>query len=180
MKLRILTAADLDMILVWRNAPLVRENMYTTHVISACEHAAWFERVREDETKRYFVFENNGIACGVVGFVDVDSRSRRSSWAFYASTSAPRGTGSKMEYLAMEYAFNEMNLHKLHCEVLGFNQAVVKLHLSFGFNLEGTLRKHHYDGVNYHDIIQLGIMDDEWRQQRLIVRRKLRLDEVSI
>lgn len=179
MQLRPLTEADLDTILAWRNAPSVRENMYTNHVISPDEHCAWFNRVRNDNTKRYLVFERNGDARGIIGFTAIDTHQKRSSWAFYASPDAPRGTGSAMEYAALEYAFAELGLHRLHCEVLDFNHAVIKLHQSFGFTLEGTLRAHHYDGERYCDVVLLGILNDEWQQQRPTIRRKLRLDKVD-
>lgn len=41
-----------------------------------------------------------------------------------------------MEYLALEYAFKDMGLHKLFCEVLAFNAPVIKLHQKFGFKIE--------------------------------------------
>lgn len=179
MQLRTLTDADLEMILAWRNAPSVRQNMYTTHVISPHEHRAWFERMRADDTKRYFVFERDGIAHGVIGFTAINAHSRRSSWGFYASPDAPRGTGSLMGYLALDHAFNDLRLHRLHCEVLDFNHASIRMHQSLGFAVEGTLRGHHYDGERYCDVILLGILEDEWQQQRSAIRRRLRLDEVD-
>ncbi|WP_267939196.1 UDP-4-amino-4,6-dideoxy-N-acetyl-beta-L-altrosamine N-acetyltransferase [Paraburkholderia flagellata] len=179
MHIRPLTQADLDMILSWRNAPAVRQNMYTSHEISPEEHRAWFARVEGDNTKRYFVFERDGVGRGVIGFTAIDTNNKRSSWAFYASPDAPRGTGSAMEYLALEYAFNELALLRLHCEVLDFNRAVIQLHQSFGFTIEGTLREHHYNGERYCDVVLLGILNDEWQQRRAAIRQKLRLDEVA-
>lgn len=182
MKLRALTDEDLEMILVWRNELLVRKNMYTSHLISPAEHRSWYARVKADATKRYFIFESGGVASGVVGFTDFDARSGRSSWAFYAAPGVPRGTGSKMEYLALEQAFSGFGLHKLFCEVLAFNHLVIKLHQSFGFKMEGILREHHLDddGEHYHDVYQLGILDREWREQRPAIRKKLKLNEVDL
>lgn len=179
MNLRALTSEDLEMILVWRNDPLVRKNMYTSHVISPAEHRNWYARVKEDATKSYFVFENGGVPSGVVGFMDIDAVARRSSWAFYAAPGVLRGTGSKMEYLALEHAFGRMGLYKLHCEVLAFNPLVIRMHQSFGFKVEGILREHHRDSEGYHDVYQLGILDREWEEQHLVIRRKLKLKEVD-
>jgi UDP-4-amino-4,6-dideoxy-N-acetyl-beta-L-altrosamine N-acetyltransferase len=177
--LRRLTEQDLDMILAWRNAPAVRQNMYTSRLISLDEHRAWFERLHDDDSRQYFIFERDGVARGVVGFTQISRASRRASWAFYASPDAPRGTGSLMEFCALEHAFSELALHRLDCEVLDFNLAVVRLHQTFGFKVEGTLRAHHFDGTRYCDVVLLGILEEEWDQQRGSIRQRLRLKEVT-
>ncbi|HCG6982496.1 UDP-4-amino-4,6-dideoxy-N-acetyl-beta-L-altrosamine N-acetyltransferase [Vibrio parahaemolyticus] len=170
-----LASEDLEMILEWRNAPEVRSNMYTTHEISLEEHKAWFSRLKEDETKAYFLAILNGEPVGVVGFSEINLVQGISTWAFYASPSAPRGTGSLMEYYALEFAFNYLKLHKLRCEVLGFNTVVVKLHKKFGFVEEGRHRDAFFDGNDYHDIVHLGIFAQEWENVKSNLRTKLKL-----
>jgi UDP-4-amino-4,6-dideoxy-N-acetyl-beta-L-altrosamine N-acetyltransferase len=166
---------DLELILEWRNAPEVRSNMYTRHEISLDEHRAWFERVNQDDSKVYFLVKLNDEPVGVVGFSEINLVYRVATWAFYASPFAPRGTGSLMEYHALEYAFEELNLHKLRCEVLGFNQVVVKLHKKFGFVEEGVLRDAFYDGQSYHNIIHLGIFSQEWKDVKGELKTKLKI-----
>ena len=164
------------MILEWRNEPAVRKNMYTSHEISLDEHRSWFGMLMKDETKAYFVFILDSIPVGVVGFSEIDPITKIATWAFYASPEAPRGTGSLMEYYALEYAFNELKLYKLRCEVLGFNQMVVKLHTKYGFVIEGQLREAHYSEGEYHDIVHLGIFSQEWQEQRDKMKQKLRIE----
>src|SRR5690606_38648738 len=108
----------LQTILNWRNAPAVRRNMYTRHEISLEEHLAWWKNVGSREDQLYFIYEYKNTPFGVVAFTQISNRDKNASWAFYASPEAPRGTGSRMEYLALEYAFKSLKLHKLHCEVL--------------------------------------------------------------
>lgn len=167
---------DLEMILNWRNAPEVRMNMYTNHEISLEEHISWFERIRIDLSKKYFIARLNNEPIGVVGFYDINEISKISDWAFYASQNAPRGSGALMEYAALEYAFSSLKLYKLKCEVLGFNSAVVKLHTKFGFHIEGTHRDAFYDGSKYHNIIHLGIFSNEWNSIKNTLKAKLKLD----
>ncbi|MCG9790049.1 UDP-4-amino-4,6-dideoxy-N-acetyl-beta-L-altrosamine N-acetyltransferase [Vibrio mediterranei] len=167
---------DLENILEWRNDPNIRSNMYTSHEISWEEHLAWFERLKEDSTKQYFVVKIAGESVGVVGFSEINVVKGIATWAFYASPQAPRGTGSLMEYFALEHAFSELNLHKLRCEVLGFNKTVVKLHKKFGFKEEGVLRSAFHDGDTYYDIVHLGIFASEWNDIRENMKAKLRLN----
>src|SRR5690554_5898380 len=117
--------------LSWRNHPAVRANMYTRHPISRNEHLAWWKNTAGRDDCAYFMYERVGTPLGIVGFTELDRTNANCSWAFYASPEAPRGTGSRMEYLALEYAFGTLRLHKLYCEVLAFNSGVITLHQKF-------------------------------------------------
>ena len=172
-KLRNIQTEELSLILSWRNEPKVRENMYTKHKISLDEHLAWWKTVQNSDNQQYFMYELNAIALGVVSFNQIDMQNHNSSWAFYASPEAPKGTGTKMEFLALNYAFTELSLHKLCCEVLAFNTPVIKLHKKFGFQIEGILRDHHKNGESFIDIYKLGILSDEWTHKRDSMKAKL-------
>lgn len=160
--IRAIRDEELEVILEWRNSPNVRNNMYTRHPISLEEHLAWWERTQNDPSRRYFVYEIDGEINGVVGFTEIDLENSNASWAFYASPTAPRGTGSQMEFLALEYAFNELKLHKLHCEVLEINMPVVRLHEKFGFKIEGILCEHHKIDERFVSIYKLAIFSKAW------------------
>jgi UDP-4-amino-4,6-dideoxy-N-acetyl-beta-L-altrosamine N-acetyltransferase len=160
--LRAIKPEELELMLSWRNAPSVRANMYTRHEISLSEHAAWWERIHTRADQQYFMYEYQGTPLGIVAFNGIDEANQNSSWAFYASPDAPKGTGSRMEYLALEHAFSGIQLHKLCCEVLGFNTPVIKLHEKFGFKVEGILREQHKMDDAFVDIFRLGILAAEW------------------
>jgi len=67
-----------------------------------------------------------------------------------------------MEYLALNMAFFELNLHKLNCEVLDINPAVINMHKKVGFTIEGTFREDHFNGERYCDIVRFGMLAHEW------------------
>jgi UDP-4-amino-4,6-dideoxy-N-acetyl-beta-L-altrosamine N-acetyltransferase len=171
--LRDIQENELNLMLSWRNNEMVRSNMYTRHIISLDEHMAWWERTQKRVDQRYFMFEQNGKPAGIVGFMGIDPANHNSFWAFYASPDAPAGTGSRMEFLALEHAFETMQLHKLHCEVLAFNQKVIKLHQKFGFKTEGIFRAHHFINGSYVDVYRLGIMSSEWKEIRPLIHKKI-------
>ena len=173
--LKPLTTDDAEMILGWRNAPEVRKNMYSTHEITIEEHLNWIAKLSEDKSRKYFVFFRNGSPVGVIGFSEINRITGLATWAFYANPEAPRGSGSLMEYYALEYAFNNLALHKLRCEVIEFNTPVVKLHQKFGFEIEGIHRDAHYDGQVYHNVVHLGILAKEWSRHQPQMKNKLRI-----
>ena len=164
---------ELELMRAWRNEPAVRANMYTQHEISPEEHLNWWGKTKVRTDQKYFMYEMAGAPIGIAAFTGIDIQSRNSAWAFYASPSAPKGTGSKMEFLMLEHAFNELRLHKLYCEVLAFNASVIKLHQKFGFNVEGVFRQQHKVNDDFVDIYRLGILASEWQEHRQSMHEKL-------
>lgn len=157
---------EIELMRSWRNAPDVRSKMYTRHEISQAEHQSWWTDTKARSDRQYFMYEHAGTPLGIVGFTMIDTTSRNCAWAFYAAPDAPRGTGSRMEFLALEHVFGHLQLHKLYCEVLATNQAVVRLHQKFGFTIEGTLRDQHRMDDGFVDVIRLGLLAMEWADKR--------------
>ena len=172
-KLRPLQTSDLETILEWRNDPSVRQNMYTQDIISIEQHRTWWSDVSCRNDKKYFICEEFGVAVGVVAFTDINFRIGHASWAFYSDPNARRGTGSSMELLALDFAFLDMKLNKLYCEVLSFNQSVINMHKKFGFNVEGTFVQQFKNENGYSDVVRLAIFQTEWAVRRSEIIQKL-------
>lgn len=171
--LRPILESELELMLSWRNAPSVRANMYTRHEISINEHLAWWQSVTQRGDQQYFMYEKDDIPSGIVGFTNIDRINSNCCWAFYAAGDAPKGTGSRMEFLALEHVFGALGLQKLYCEVLAFNSAVIALHQKFGFQVEGQFRQHHLVEDEYVDIFRLGLLAREWAVKREEMQGKL-------
>ena len=107
--------------------------MYNSHIIKDDEHRLWFADMLVDDSKQYFIFEMEGDPKGVVGFYNISSDRTRADWAFYSGDPSVKGVGSMMEAAALKYAFENLKVEKLNCEVIEFNMPVVKLHRRFGF-----------------------------------------------
>lgn len=171
--LRNIADDELELMRAWRNEPAVRANMYTQHEISPQEHLTWWAKTKVRTDQKYFMYEMADTPIGIAAFNSIDADSENSAWAFYASPTAPKGTGSRMEFLMLDYAFNTLNLHKLYCEVLAFNTAVIKLHEKFGFKVEGIFRDQHKVNEIFVDTYRLGILAVEWQKNRQVMFDKL-------
>lgn len=171
--LRPLVDADLKMMLAWRNRPDVRANMYTQHEISLTEHTAWWQRTKNHPSQRYFIFGSAGDPCGVVSFNDFNASAKTSFWAFYAAPHASKGSGTRMEFLALDYYFLAQQMRKLSCEVLAFNELVLNLHRKFGFQQEGHFRQHVPVDGTYTDVLRLALFADSWQEVRQTLHAKI-------
>ncbi|KAA1175191.1 UDP-4-amino-4,6-dideoxy-N-acetyl-beta-L-altrosamine N-acetyltransferase [Marinobacter salinexigens] len=153
---------DLPQVLNWRNHPDVRQFMYTSHVITPEEHARWYARMSCQEGIWLLIFEVGAVA---KGFVNI-SRTRCqhvADWGFYLSPDSEKGTGKLLGRAVLEYAFDELGLHKLCGQALGFNERSIRFHERLGFNREGVLRDQHCDGNGFHDVVCFGLLSSEWR-----------------
>ena len=164
--LRNMETHDLSMVLSWRNHENVRKYMYTQSKISEEEHAKWWQTVKRTKDCKYLIYEADGIPLGVISFNAINLMHKRSTWAFYASSDAPKGSGSKMEFLALNYAFGTLLLRKLSCEVLSYNSSVISMHKKFGFEEEGRFLSHFWIGEQSWDVIRLATFKENWEKRR--------------
>ncbi len=111
--------------------------------------------------------------CGIVNFTRFVPGNGDIFWGFYASPDAPGGTGLKIEYDALCYAFDTLGIHKLNCEVLAFNKKVINLHKKSGFLEEGYFRDFHHSDGQYFDVVRLGMLTSEWTKARGEIEKRL-------
>lgn len=77
-----------------------------------------------------------------------------------------KGYGREAMQLGLDYAFNELNLHRVSLVVFSYNQSAIKLYESLGFVREGVYREAlHRDGRR-HDMYLYGILRREWAQNK--------------
>lgn len=94
-----------------------------------------------------------------VGFLEFDLRvfNKNAYITFYViPQERGKGYGKKIVESAIEYARNEMNLHRLTAEVYEYNLPSVKIMESLNFVLEGKLREAKYHNGKYWDILVFG------------------------
>lgn len=165
--IRPLARADLALVLGWRNADRVRLNMYTTHVISAAEHSAWFARLEQNARDLAFVFERAGEPLGFLAFTAIDRAHGRAHWGFYLGVEdAPRGTGTMLGILAMDHAFGALGLRKVIGEVLDFNMASLRLFRRLGFAEEGHFREDVCRDGQLYGVVRFALFRDQWPAAR--------------
>lgn len=159
--LRPVLATDIETIWLWRNHSTVRPYMFNSAEISWAEHVAWFERTLGEKHVHALVLEVDGIAAG---FANIHERAQGAvaEWGFYKSPDAPGGTGLLLGRAVLSLGFEELNLHKIYAQVLGFNQRSIDLHTALGFEQEGVLKEQHFDGGAFHDVYCFGMRRAKW------------------
>ncbi|MBN1472356.1 MAG: UDP-4-amino-4,6-dideoxy-N-acetyl-beta-L-altrosamine N-acetyltransferase [Syntrophaceae bacterium] len=174
--LRSIRAEDKGKIYGWRNLPDVAKYMYTDHQITKEEHNHWFEQIINDKSRKYWIIVYDNEEVGLVNLYDIDTQNERCSWAFYITNLNLRGkgVGSLVEYHTLNHVFGRLRYNKLCCEVLIFNQSVIKMHKSFGFQQEGLFRQHRIKNGQFVDVVALAILKSEWDDNKPVIEKKLK------
>lgn len=160
-------AAAIERVRELRNAPGVRKYMYSDHLISASEHAAWIASLHGNAAQQVWVVLYDGNIEGLVALQAIKAQQKSADWAFYLSQEMQgKGVGGVVEFKLLEIAFGQFGLEKLNCEVLATNPAVIEMHKKFGFQLEGMRRANVIKDGQRIDVALLGILPHEWQQQR--------------
>jgi len=137
---------------------------------SEAELARWLEEVQK--AKNIFAFAIRPIdSDGLIGTLELDdvlwshgvcgvgiAIGDRANWS--------QGYGYEAMQLALAFAFDELNLHRVQATVFGYNDRSIALFEKLGFQREGVYREFlQRDGKRY-DMMLYGLLDREWRALR--------------
>lgn len=148
--------------------------MYNDQIITEKQHHQWFKNVSSSKTERYFIFSIDHTDTGFVSFKDVDHHHHHCHWGFYiGEVQSPKGSGSVMGFLALEWAFQQLEVEKVYGEVLSNNEKSLSYHQSLGFRKEGHFRNHIVRNNKYLDVIRYGLLKEEWIAEKPKVLKTL-------
>lgn len=127
------------------------------------------EWIREGQRGReHFLFGIRVLLSDdLIGFIELSDVmwSHRNSWLTIAIGDADyrgRGYGSEAMSLILEFAFRELNLHRVQLTVFSYNEPAIHLYEKLGFQREGIYREFlERDGQRY-DMILYAILKREW------------------
>ncbi len=163
--LRPLEERDLDLVACWRNDPNNRRFFFTTSVIYPAGQKKWYEHLITDPNRFIFMIENKaGKPVGIVGLDKIDRRNQEAEAGPGLLDPNERGRGYVEEAieLLLNYAFGELNLHRIYGSCFPFNKIIELLKL-YGFVEEGVLRQAVFTQGRFYDKVILGLLREEWQ-----------------
>lgn len=72
------------------------------------------------------------------------------------------GYGAEALRLGVDWAFRELNLHRLQLSVFSYNERAISLYRRLGFVHEGTSRESVRRDGRWYDSLQFGLLAGEW------------------
>ena len=133
-RLRPTITSDMETLYRWRTMPEIADYMFGDADFTLEQHQGWFNRMMSDDKVDYRILEYQGEAIGLANAVDIDTTERSCFWGFYiGEQDAPRGSGTVMGELMIDYIFRKYDVDVIYGEAFAFNEASLKLHEKLGF-----------------------------------------------
>jgi RimJ/RimL family protein N-acetyltransferase len=79
-----------------------------------------------------------------------------------------KGYGSEAIKWALEWGFLAGGLHRVSVGCFSFNEGARRLYERLGFVVEGRTRETVWKNGGWHDSIEMGMLEGEWREKYLI------------
>lgn len=101
---------------------------------------------------------------GFVALFALEWGNRTAKMAIGIGESKFRGMGYGTEgmQLILQYAFREMNLHRVGLDIIAYNESAIRLYQKVGFQLEGRLREAVWREGHHYDRLEMGLLAPEW------------------
>ena len=131
------------------------------------EVISFFHKSIEDDDRYLFlVISPNGRIIGesVINEIDFNLRCANFRLCIYNPKERGKGIGTWIVETTRDFAFEELNLHRLQLDVYSFNPKAEKVYLKTGFKREGVLRDAIFDNNKNAENILMTILEDEWRE----------------
>lgn len=170
-RLRAIEYDDLPLLVDWRNNPEIYTNFYEHEPLSIAMQQKWFEKFLQRSDEKFWIVETcqDSRPIGTIALVDIDWRNRRAEIGRVLIVPPEfRGGGFGMELfgLLLEYAFEHLNLNRLHLDVFAENQTAVAFYRKVGLVEEGCYRQHVFAKGTYKDVLVFSMLRDEYSLQK--------------
>ena len=130
-------------------------------------HREWFDSIRKRPDVVIFGIHElaTGRLVGTCQLLAIQPIHRKAELQIRIGDPAARGRGLGREAveLLLDFAFHDLNLHRVELTVLSGNEAALKTYAGAGFVREGMLRQAaHVDG-RFVDVILMAVLREERR-----------------
>ncbi len=149
----------------WMNDPNIVRTLKSRYPIAFQNEMEWLDRaMHQSAGERHFAIErkDDRTHIGNASIHAIDWVSRTAAFGLFIGEPSAwnRGFGGDAIRTLVRFAFEEMNLRKLHINVFEYNDRAKHVLEASGFVQEGRLRKEFYREGSYHDLLILSIFRD--------------------
>jgi RimJ/RimL family protein N-acetyltransferase len=168
--LRPLDMNDLETYYKWFNNPEIRRFLGTPFPITKSDEKDILEKMTKSKDDVYLsiVVKKDKKLIGNMGLHKISRTNRNAMLGITIGdlSEASKGYGTEAMELMIDYGFNVLNLHRIYLGVHEFNERGIKAYKKLGFTEEGRKRDGAYINGEYHDVIMMSILKDEWKKDK--------------
>lgn len=163
--LRPLDVTDAPHLQRWINDPEVRQFLTSIYPIGLQSEREWVESLAKNPSKDVVVMiEVSGRPIGTMGLHHINWKDRTATTGALIGEKDcwGKGYGTDAKMILLDYAFNTLNLRKIHSRVYSFNKRSLAYSLHCGYKVVGRLKREHFCHGRYWDVTLLELFKENW------------------
>ena len=125
----------------------------------------FFEQVISSDEGVHLGVSRDKDMIGMISILDEEPEVGRIG-LWFAEEYQGNGYGTEASGIMIEYAFNQLNFHRILARSLETNKSSQKLWEKLGFTEEGEFREHVYRNGQYENLKLYGLLKEEWSQRK--------------
>ncbi|MHB1156617.1 MAG: GNAT family N-acetyltransferase [Phycisphaerales bacterium] len=153
----------------WINDPRVWSTLGHRLPINAVREREFIDNCGKDDKNIIFgvVVRDGEQLIGTCGLHGIHAVNRNATYGLVIGDVEQHGCGYGTETtkLALKFAFEELNLHRVELTVFDFNQRAIRAYEKAGFVREGCHRQAFYRHGQFHDVLRYGVLHEDWIKQ---------------
>jgi RimJ/RimL family protein N-acetyltransferase len=164
--IRLLERRDLEEVRLLHNDDETLSRLTDISHVSEAQQEAWFLSMSTSRTSRRYVarLRTDASLIGVFRIDRLDFSNRNALvGADVVSAYRRQGYANEMFDYILGYLFNECGLHRVSLVTLETNNPALALYRKLGFVEEGRERQAIFRSGRFHDLINMGLLAEEWR-----------------
>ena len=174
--MRAMEPSDMPLLKEMMNDPAIEKAVGGwSFPVSSSEQQRWYDSAVSDKNNKRFIIETtdreNNVAVGMIYLCDVDWKNRTVSTGIKLASGAPRRCGYATDAVMalFEYAFSELQMHRIGLKILEDNEASRALYEKCGAKKEGSLRDSVFKGGKYIDQLCYGVLESDFKKAKKII-----------
>ena len=168
--LRAIERTDAEHVHRWRNDREVTYTLGRRYMMPLPYVESWVEQFAATpggfENAHFTIETKDGRVIGDTGLFGVSAENREAYLGMMIGEKDcwSRGYGSDALRTLLRFAFQEMNLNRVALHVFDFNPRAIASYRKCGFAEEGRMRQAMYRDGEFHDIVMMGLLREEFEQ----------------
>jgi diamine N-acetyltransferase len=162
-ELTALVEADRSQLLGWINFPELVRFSAPYRPVHEPAHRDWFDALAHDRSRVIFAIRRkaNGELLGIVQLIDFHDIYRQAQMVIRIGDQRHQGRGVGTEALRrlLDFAWRDLNLHRVWAQVFARNQRAVSCYRKAGFVEEGRLKDGVFIDGKWDDLIVMGVVN---------------------
>jgi RimJ/RimL family protein N-acetyltransferase len=155
--------------LKWLNDPEIIQYLSIFIPLTRMMEEDWIDNLKNRKDTLVFAIitseENDKKKLiGNCGLHDIDWKNRHCAVGIMIGEKEyhGKGYGTEAMELLIKYGFEEVNLNRIQLHVYDFNIRAIKSYTKIGFVEEGRMRQAMFKKGEYHDMVLMSILHEEW------------------